>query len=806
MLPFAAVARFALASVLTAPLLLPAANYPDSENRAVSRALQDQPLSFEANQRQAPPDAQFVCRTPSLTVLVKQSGLTFSVRTNPAPHTALQTTPPPQFATSRILEMRFAHARPDSTWTAEEKFPAESNYFLGSAAGNWITGVPHYASVRYHRVYPNIDVAYYGSSRNLEYDLVVAAHGDPGLVRLAFTGIDGIQLSPSGDLLLRTAGQSVRLNHPTAYQVIHGARHLVAVSFVPRGRQIGFRLGSYDPERPLIIDPVLSYSTYLGGTDDEGIFGIGFDREGNLYVAGETSSLDFPARHAVQSKVGGNYDAFVSKFDPSGSRLIYSTYLGGSMYDHAVGIAVDPRGSVYVAGLTNSPDFPVFHALQSKLAGSYDAFVTRLSPSGSQLVYSTYLGGAGFDTASGIAINRRGDAFVVGSTGSLDFPITANALQRVCDQGALPGLCFNDAFVTRLDPAGAKLVYSTYLGGAQYDEAGSVAIDDQDQAWVVGQTSSTNFPVKAAFQPALAGPANAFLTSLNAAGSSIVFSSYLGGNGYDGANAVALDGYRNIYIAGFTSSTNFPTLHPFQAALAGQSDVFVTRVHAGGARLDYSTYLGGTDFDYPLAVAVDALGDASVVGFTFSTDFPVKNALFPKFQGGQADAFVTRLDRSGAALSYSTYLGGSGGDFGYALHTDLTGAAWVGGSTASTDFPVAHAFQPKYAGGPYDAFLSRIRLAPSHSLEVLEAAVYALLQAGAIGQHPGTTLTRHLNRAHAELLAGDTEGAREDLRAFREQALELRDGEESAYSIAPSLARAATDILESLGPAGGTPE
>jgi hypothetical protein len=370
---------------------------------------------------------------------------------------------------------------------------------------------------------------------------------------------------------------------------------------------------------------------------------------------------------------------------------------------------VDKHGSAYLAGITESPDFPVTNAWQSTLAGTADGFVAKLSPSGSQLVFSTDFGGQGFAQISALAIDREDAVYVAGFTNSLDFPITSNAFQKQCDQDAVPGVCIGDAFVAKFDSSGRKVVYSTYLGGAGYDLAAGVAVNERGEAYVVGEAGSSNFPIKNPYQSSLLGPANAFITRLNATGSGLVFSTYLGGNGFDSATDVALDRRGNIYVTGTTSSTDFPVYHAFQATNSGGFfDGFVTKFNPEASQLVYSTYYGGSGLDYPFRLAVNRHEEAALIGFTSSTDFPTYRALNSHYSGGAADAFVVLLDRDGQQPNFSTYLGGTGDEYGYAVTIGCRDSVWVGGSTSSTDFPVARAFQPKYAGGPFDAFLSQI--------------------------------------------------------------------------------------------------
>jgi hypothetical protein len=466
----------------------------------------------------------------------------------------------------------------------------------------------------------------------------------------------------------------------------------------------------------VVIDPVLSYSTYLGGLQGETAYGIAVDASGDAYVIGSTASSNFPTVSPYQSSNKGGTDVFITKLNDTGTSLLFSTYLGGNGYDAGSAIAVDGLGNAYLTGTTSSPDFPVTPtaststAFQTSYGGNDDAFVAKLDPTGSSLLYSSYLGGSGADFGQGIAVDAAGFAYVTGSTQSLDFP-TVNPFQGGNDGGS-------DAFVAKVNMAGTALVYSTYLGGAGADSGQAIAVDAAGRAYVTGYTFSTNFPTHNALQGSNAGSADAFVTELDPDGLTLVFSTYLGGSGLDRGKAIALDASGNIYLTGDTQSNGFPvTSGVFQSLYAGTGDAFVAKVGLGGVSLSYATLLGGTGSDQGTGIAVDSSGDAYVTGFTQSSDFPTSNPVLAHFGGGTCgalpcpDAFVTELNPRGTALAYSTYLGGSGADYGQAICVDSSGYAYVAGGTASTDFtPVAGAYQgaPGDTAGNGDAFVAKI--------------------------------------------------------------------------------------------------
>jgi hypothetical protein len=462
--------------------------------------------------------------------------------------------------------------------------------------------------------------------------------------------------------------------------------------------RVGFALGASDPGRPLVIDPVLSYSTYVGGGGEDRGSGIAVDANGNTYVTGYTSSSDFPTTPgAFQTTRGGPNaaNAFVTKIAADGSTLLYSTYLGGSRGDYGNAIAVDGDGNAYVTGGTNSTDFPTVNALQPVLAGFGNAFVTKIAADGSALLYSTYLGGSGYNPGLGIAVDQAGCAYVTGYTDAADFP-TVNALQPT--YGGMPGNNQqSNAFVAKLAADGSALLYSTYLGGSGDDSGLGIAVDGDGNAYVTGSTSSTDFPTANAFQATKGGPSgyfNVFIAKVAADGSALLYSTYLGGSGGDHAASIAVDGEGNAYVTGYTSSSDFPTANAFQPRLRGAANAFVTKVAADGSALLYSTYLGGYAADVGYSIAVDIDGNAYVTGSTNSRNFPTVNALQPALGSPLADnAFVTKVAADGSGLLYSTYLGGSWHDEGHGIAVDGSGNAYVTGYTYSHDFPTANALQ-----------------------------------------------------------------------------------------------------------------
>lgn len=600
--------------------------------------------------------------------------------------------------------------QPAPTLEGLEPQPGVSNYLRGNDPAQWRTAVPHYARVKYSAVYPGIDLVYYGNPQQLEYDFILAPGADPNQIALTFEGAEGIRLAENGDLILSVGGGELVQQAPRIYQEIAGERRVVegryllktdatAPDALPR---IGFEVASYQADVALVIDPVLVYSTYLGGSGYDTAHGIAVDTAGNAYVMGTTSSVDFPTRNAIDPTYHGFGDVFVAKINSQGNGLVYSTYLGGSDTEESRSIAVDAAGNAYVTGSPWSSDFPTYNALNSTLGGEWDAFVTKLNAIGNALVFSTYLGGSDVDIGHGIAVDVAGNAYVTGLTQSLNFP-TRNAFDPTYNGDY-------EAFVTKINAGGDTLVYSTYLGGSDRDEGKAIAVDAAGTAYIVGDTSSRNFPTKNAYDRTLGAISDAFITKLNARGNALIYSTYLGGSGLEYGNDIAVDAAGNAYVTGTTLSPDFPTLNAYDRTLGSTRDAFVTKLKAGGKTLVYSTYLGGRSREFANGIAVDAAGNAYVTGDTSSKYFPTVNAYDPTINSG-IDAYVTQLSTSGNALIYSTYLGGSGYDRGTAIAVDTVGSVYVTGDTNSNDFPSRNALDG-WSDGWSDAFVTKISKQP----------------------------------------------------------------------------------------------
>ena len=707
------------------------------------------PLEFEQNQGQTDSQVQYLARGDGYTLFLTGNEAVFSLHSGssasqsatrgavdlPVRNAARRS----ETVSTTIIRMQLKGAQLPAAISASDPLPGKSNYFIGSNPSNWRTGVPHYARVSYHDVYPGVNLAFHGAQRQTEFDFIVTPGADPAPIGFHFTGAGALTTDDSGNLKISSDAGNILLHKPIAYQTINGVRQPVDAQFVLQaGNKVSFALAPYDRSRELVIDPsvAVTYSTYIGGSGDDEGQGIAIDSSGNAYITGQTASTNFPTKSPYQASCGscssGGANAFVSEINSNGTALVYSTYIGGTTSggtpagpgnDSGNAIAIDSSNSVFVTGATSSTDFPTAgtpfqgSCKSCTSTSTFNSFVLELNSTGSALTYSTYLGGSGSDFGLGIALasDGSGDVLVVGSTSSSNFP-TMNPLQAYLTGSVSSG------FVTKLNSSGSALAYSTYLGGSTVgDKANAVAVDSSDDAYVTGQTASATFhTTSGAFQTACggcsSGRTSAFVTVINPTGSGYVYSTFLGGSGPDVGAGIAADSTGSAYVTGTTQSNNFPvTMTALQTIYGGgSSDAFVTKLNPTGTALAYSTYLGGSGDDSGGSIALDGNDNAYITGQTDSSGANVfsVNATQPAI-GGLFDAFVSEINSSGTQLVFSTYLGGPGvednGDYG-AIAVNSTGAnIYVTGSTApptgsSNTFPVTTGVVQSAPGGATDAF------------------------------------------------------------------------------------------------------
>ncbi len=689
-----------------------------TSSEALLQAYGQLPISFEANAGQTNAPVQYLAHGSGYALFLTSTSAVLSLQTPVAPAVpSSSTAAAPANGTGVALAMDLIGANPQAPVTGQDLLTGTSNYFIGNDPSQWHTNIANYGKVAYQDVYPGVNLVYYGNQTQLEYDFVVAPGADPGSIRFAVQGADNVSLDDQGNLVLATANGDVLEHAPVIYQEVDGARQAVAGQFVLSGQnEVGFQVGAYDASRPLTIDPVLSYSTYLGGNGEDYAQGIAVDGSGNAYVTGQTNSLNFPTTTGViQSQFQGRiFNTFVTKLNSAGTALVYSTYIGGRESDGAVAVVADSFGNTYIAGTTSSRNFPTTTgAIQPSFpGGNSDGFVTKLNATGSALIYSTYLGGSAGGQVNGIAVDGVGDAFVTGTSPSTNFPTTAGAFQP--SNISRPN---SDAFVAKLNNAGTGLLYSTFLSLNAASTGAGISVDSSGNAYITGGANSTGFPTTpGAFQTKYnPNGGEAFVSKLNATGTALIYSTFIGGSNFNLADSIFVDTSGNAYIGGYTASTDFPTTNgAFQRNYAGGIyDGFITKLNATGTALIYSTYLGGSDLDTVSSITVDAAGDAYVVGGTDSTNFPTTVGAFQSSHAtdapGYDDAFVAKLNAGGTALVYASYLGGNSTDTATAITLDGNGNAYIVGYTSSTNFPTtASSFQPSYGSGPTDSFVTKL--------------------------------------------------------------------------------------------------
>jgi hypothetical protein len=725
------------------------------------------PLAFEPNVGQTDSQVKYLARGRGYSLFLTSTSAYFAVPVPSQP--ARVNSPRPEIDLAAVkrdghhataaserhtavasIEMDLIGSNPQPHISAGNQLPGLTNYILGRDPSKWRSGIAHYGQVRYHDVYPGVDLAYHGAAQvptqgveaqandKFEFDFLINPGASPDAVRLGFRGPKGLRTGVSGDLVIASAAGDLHLHRPFAYQELNGKRQSIDARFVIHAdNRVSFALGNYDRNRQLVIDPTVTYSTYLGGSMEDDGNAIAVDGSGNAYITGQTDSTDFPAHGGVVATAGG-FDVFVTELNPLGA-IVFTTLVGGSGDDIGNAIAVDTNSSpagIYIAGQTGSSDFPTTSSVVQPtfFTGVSHGFVSKISSDGSTLLWSTFVEGSGGDGALGLAIVRDAsvptddDVFVVGNTQSTDLgsrtPGTNGTVNPLPQGGSLNnGAGANgsvDGFIAKLSNGGAQYLFLSYLGGSSDDVAFGVALDPTGKIYVAGQTSSEDFYTTPAnvFQPQCGtdGHCNAsggnvvddaFVVAISSANPpAYIYSTYLGGEAKDDAFAVAADSSGNAYITGQTFSTSFPTKNPLTglSTLVGTQNAFVASLNSAGTALNYSTYLGGKGSEAGDSIAVDSNAIAYVTGYTTSTDFPVTSTT--TFGGGGSfgrDAFLSELSLGGTTLSlpFSTYLGGSGDEdiLSGGVTVDAFGRVYVTGDTNSANFPLVNATDQTYNAG-----------------------------------------------------------------------------------------------------------
>jgi len=728
----------AIGTILPTSAKLPSHLKKSSGTKAFGRL----PLSFESNRGQTDPKVRFLTRNGGNALFLTPSEAVFTM---PAAGNAKDTAHKGHKASvakqnARVaLRMQMVGADPNAASLEQQPLAGRINYFIGKDSAKWHAGVPTFGRVGFHGVYPGVDLVYYGNQQRLEYDFVVAPHADPAQIQLHFAGAKGVRVNAAGDLMVHTQDRELTWQKPSVYQQDATGKHAVAAHFqlkkLPNGEAgVSFALGRYNTDQPLVIDPILLYSTFLGGSTGVAGTGIAVDSGGNTYIVGTAENNDFPVTAGAYQTTHPFSSAFVTKLNPAGTALVYSTFLGGksSGGEFPTAVTVDSSGNAYVVGGTNTPDFPTttgaFQATRPTPAG-VTGFVTKLNATGTALVYSTFLGGSVTDKVQAIALDSSGNAYLTGRAYSLNFPTTPGAFQPTQAENPTHQVTSN-TFVTKLNATGTALVYSTYLSGTgtagSADQGTGIAVDSTGSAYVTGQTNTLNFPTtQGAFQTTNADVNTAktigFVTKFNPAGSALLYSTFLGGaaGNRDNPVGIAVDGAGSAYVTGYSFNADFPTTAgAFQRFRRSSSaHVFVTKLNPTGTGLVYSTYLGGSGASSATGIVIDSKGDAAVTGQTFAPDFPTIEGVFQRVNNSLnvGNAFVSELNPTGSGLLYSTYLGGGSGDSANAIALGSNGNLYVTGQTFSLNFPTTPgSFQPTKTpvSGFSNAFVTRLTTIP----------------------------------------------------------------------------------------------
>ncbi len=651
-----------------------------------SNVLSNVPVVFEENRGQIDPTALFTANAEGARIFVTQGGATFVIGAGKR---------------RSAVRLSFPGSSAFGTVTGEQQTRGTSSYFRGSDPSGWINGARHYQSVRARDMKTGVDIVYYGNGRNFEYDVVLHPNASSQDLRFRFDGAKHLAIDHEGNLVIETADGRLVQHLPSVWQQDGGAKSKITASYRLQSRNVvALQLGDYDRTRDLVVDPVMSFATYLGGRGEDAANAVALDSSGNIYVTGFTASIDFPTSigaYRVALNANTN-DVFVTKLNPTGSAVLYSTYIGGSNLDMANAIQVDAGGNAYVGGFTQSTDFPTVVGSYQTAANNSHVFISKLNPTGTALVYSTYLGNNNYsDSLNGLAVDPSGSVYEVGATyGSI--PATTGAYSTVMNRGATTGS--TDAYIVKLSPAGDRLTYSTYLGGSYTDVGMAVKLDTSNQAYVIGTTNSNDFPTSATAYQKISPTSNTytsqgFVACINPFGSGLTYSTYLSGTNGSIPSAIVLDAQQNAYIGGQTNSSDFPvTAGAFSTNFTGYTEAFLTKLNYTGSGVFYSTFIGGSNDDSISALAVDATGAPIVTGTTNSSNFPFTPGSFPAVQRSgyystSGISFLTKFNASATSVLYSTQFGSGVTTVVKGLALDSSGNAVLAGYTTSKTLPTS---------------------------------------------------------------------------------------------------------------------
>ena len=687
------------------------------------------PLAFTANIGQADPHVSFTTRGVGCSMFFNSTGTTFLLSRETAASVAGRSLQKKAALDGDIkkkmdqdreyesfaVKTSFVGASENPDVNGEGRLSWNNNYFMGNDHSKWRTDIPNYSKLRFSDVYQGIDLVYYGNKNRIKYDFIVKAGEDPSKISVKYdlgdNGGNSISINAKGQLEISTPLGVIIEEKPLCYQMIGGKKIPVDISYniIDRSDNIfGFKIGEYDTTEDLTIDPELIYSTFLGGSNIDNGYAIAIDSTGNAYITGSVNSTEYPTTAgAFDLSQNGDYDVFISKLNSTGTALVYSTYLGAGNADYASDIALDSSNCAYVVGNTSSMNFPMINGMfDTSINSTMDAFITKLNASGNALVYSSFLGGSANDTAEGVVVDSLGFAYVTGITYSSNYPVISGSYDITFNSGEC------DAFLTKVNATGTALIFSTYIGGNSYDYAYDLTLDSSGYIYVLCTTYSANFPVTSgSYDTSQNGNYDIAVTKFNTAGSALVYSAFIGGSSYEVGNGIAVDSSGNVYITGQTYSSDYPvTTGAYDTIFnGGDYDAFVTKLSPTGISLIYSTFLGGSVTEVGNGIAVDSSGNAYVTGHTYSSNFPTtSNGYDTSFNGGDYDAFITKINQAGNALSYASFLGGSGVDSGYGLAVDSGENVYIVGSTRSSNYPVTAGVADSVFNGVCDVFVTKL--------------------------------------------------------------------------------------------------
>lgn len=644
------------------------------------------PLYFEQNIGQTRSDVVFTSNTPNYKLELRRQDAIMTLLSGTQEESGRN-------LNNVISKLRIKPVRtnPDAEIVGLKLLPSTSSYFTSKTPKNWVQGAPHYSGVKYKSIYPGINLEYYGNRQELEYDFIIKPGADPTQIKMTYEGVDQVHIDETGNAILEFDNTALIQKRPYVFQTIDGIEKEIEAEYAvyDSGADgtpplLGFRLlAAYDKSKELIIDPVLSYSALLGGDLYDSGSNIAIDNIGNSYVVSRTFSVDNSDANATSVNCQNHCQSnvMVSKFSSNGSKLLWSVILSGSGDEDGSGIAVDDDNNVYVAGWTNSEDFPMLKAHDYYFDGLSEGFITKIDAHGTKLLYSTYAGNSQSEIITDINLAVNGDVLISGRTSAAKFSESdhLNNDPRIN----------TDGFISRYSNDGQTRLFTKYLGGSQFDSVEALTSDKHGNIYVTGTTDSANFPVKNALFDQLKGVSDAFISQYSADGKDLLFSSFLGGNGAEYGKDISLDTAGNPVIAGVTTSDNLPVKNTFDETRNGRDgdwDSFVTKLSSDGSKLLHSGYLGGSLGDYATSVKVDKQNNTYVAGYTLSDDFPVQNPIFKKLNG-KSDLFIAKMTASGRVLSYSTLFGGSHEESYADIEIDNTNSLYITGITYSEDFP-----------------------------------------------------------------------------------------------------------------------